>query len=169
MVAAVDCRIICTKEKMGAGVTVGGNPVSDINLSFPVGGPLSFLRPEAAAVHKVVSIVPDDSPLLIFIDCLVLLVVLAQWGQEDLLPDPEDIKHFDIIEPCFQLLRQRTASNNFVKVQSHSEILLNERAGDLGGQGYNSGESARVASALQARPPSTGRSGLRTESVFPVP
>jgi hypothetical protein len=132
-VAAVDGSVIRTREKMGAGVTVGGNPVPDLNLSFPVGGPLSSLRPEAAAVHEVVSIVPDDSPLLIFIDCLVLLVILARWGQEDFWPDPEDIKHFDIIVPCIQLLRKRTAVTKFVKVKSHSGILLNERADDLAG------------------------------------
>ena len=53
---------------MSAGVTVGGNLVPDIELSFPVGGSLSSLRPEAAAVHelvtRVVSTVPDGSPLL---------------------------------------------------------------------------------------------------------
>ena len=143
VVAAVDGSVIRTREKMGAGVTVGGNPVPDLNLSFPVGGPLSSLRPEAAAVHEVVSIVPDDSPLLIFIDCLVLLVILARWGQEDFWPDPEDIKHFDIIVPCIQLLRKRTAVTKFVKVKSHSGILLNERADDLAGQGCESEESPR--------------------------
>ena len=105
---------------------MGGNLVPDIDLSFPVGGPLSSLRPEAAAVHELVSTVPDGSPLLIFIDCLVLLVVLSRWGQENFWPEPEDIKHFDIIEVCIQLLRNRTAITKFVKVKSHSGILLNE-------------------------------------------
>ena len=54
-------------------------------------------------MHELVSIVPDGSPLLIFIDCLVLLVVLSRWGQEDFWPDPDVIKHIDIIEPCIQL------------------------------------------------------------------
>ena len=83
------------------------------------------------------------SPLLIFIDCLVLLVVLARWGQEDFWPDPEDIKHFDIIAPCIQLLRKRTAVTKFVKVKSHSGILHNERADDLAGQGCDGEESPR--------------------------
>ena len=74
-----------------------------------MGGPLSSLRPEAAAVHELVSTVPDGSPHLIFIDCLVLSVVLSLWGQEYLWPDTDDIKHFDTIEPCIQLLRKRTA------------------------------------------------------------
>jgi hypothetical protein len=99
VVAAVDGSVIRAKEKKGEGVTVGGSPFPDLNLSFPVVGPLSSLRPEAAVVHEVVSIVPDDSPFLIFIECLVLLVVLARWGQGDFWPDPEDIKRFDIIEP----------------------------------------------------------------------
>ena len=51
-------------------------------------------------MYELVSTVPDGSPLLIFVDCLVLLVVLTRWGQEDFWSDPEDIKHFDIIEPC---------------------------------------------------------------------
>ena len=143
IVAGVDGSVDRAKERMGAGVTVGGNLVPDIDLSFPVGGPLSSLRPEAAAVHELVSTVPDGSPLLIFIDCLVLLVVLSRWGQEDFWPDPEDIKHFDIIEPCIQLLRKRTAVTKFVKVKSHSGILLNERADDLAGQGCDCEEETR--------------------------
>ena len=74
-------------------------------------------------MHELVSTVPDGSPLLIFIDCLVLLVVLTRWGQGDFWPDPEDIKHFDIIEQCIQLLRKRTAVTKFVMVKSHSGIL----------------------------------------------
>ena len=75
--------------------------------------------------------------------CLVLLVVLSRWGHEDFWPDPEDIKHFDIIEPCIQLLRKRTAVTKFVKVKSHSGILLNERADDLAGQGCDCEEETR--------------------------
>ena len=66
-----------------------------------------------------------------FTDCLILLSILAKWGQEDFWPDPEEIKHFDIIEPCLQLLRGRQAVTRLVKVKSHSGLLMNERADAL--------------------------------------
>ena len=66
-----------------------------------------------------------------FTDCLILLLILAKWGQEDFWPDPDEIKHFDIIEPCLQLLRGRQAVTRLVKVKSHSGLLMNERADAL--------------------------------------
>jgi hypothetical protein len=105
--------VIRSKERMGAGVTVDRNLVPDLTLSFPVGGPLSTPRPEAAAVHEVISTVPDDLPFFIFIDCLVILVVFARWGQEDFRPDPEDIKHFEIesrVSSCYANAQQSPSS-----------------------------------------------------------
>ena len=116
---------------MGAGVVVGKGQEPELSLAFPVGGPLATLRPEAAALEALVTRVPDDAPLLVFVDCLVLLVILARWGQEDLWPDAAEIKHFDIFEPCLRRLRCRRAITRLVKVKSHSGVLMNERADAL--------------------------------------
>ena len=87
--------------------------------------------------------VPDDVPLLVFVDCLVLLAILARWGQEDFWPDADEIKHFDIIEACLRRLRCRSAVTRLVKVKSHSGILMNERADDLADQGCASEDEPR--------------------------
>ena len=110
---------------------VGNGREGQICISFPVGGPLSSLRPEAASLNRLLGQVPSDAPLLVFTDCLILLLILAKWGQEEFWPDPEEIKHFDIIEPCLQLLRGRQAFTRLVKVKSHSGLLMNERADAL--------------------------------------
>ena len=131
LVAAVDGSVDRSREVMGAGVVVGKGQEPELSLAFPVGGPLATLRPEAAALEALVARVPDDAPLLVFVDCLVLLVILARWGQEDFWPDAAEIKHFDIIEPCLRRLRCRRAITRLVKVKSHSGVLMNERADAL--------------------------------------
>ena len=38
--------------------------------------------------------------LMIFIDCLALLMILSKWGYSDFWPDssdPGDVVHFDVI------------------------------------------------------------------------
>ena len=118
---------------MGAGVVVGPSNEREgqICISFPVGGPLSSLRTEAASLHRLLGQVPNDAPLLVFTDCLILLSILAKWGQEDFWPDPDEIKHFDIIEPCLQLLSGWQAVTCLVKVKNNSGLLMNERADAL--------------------------------------
>ena len=143
LVAAVDGSVDRAREAMGAGVVVGRGQVPELSLAFPVGGPLATLRPEAAALEALVAQVPDDVPLLVFVDCLVLLAILARWGQEDFWPDAEEIKHFDIIEACLRRLRSRRAVTRLVKVKSHSGILMNERADDLADQGCASEDEPR--------------------------
>lgn len=140
VVAAIDGSVERKTEKMGSGVTVGFRLEPAATWAFAVGGPLSSLRAEAAALHGVLELVSGDEPLLIFTDCLVLLTVLYRWGQVDYWPDPEELLHFDIIEPCIQLLRRRAAKTHLVKVKSHSGLLLNERADALAEQGRDSEE-----------------------------
>ena len=140
LVAAVDGSVDRSREIMGAGLVVGKGQVPELSLAFPVGGPLATLRPEAAALEALVARVPDDAPLLVFVDCLVLLGILARWGQEDFWPDDAELKHFDIIDPCLRRLRGRRAVTRLVKVKSHSGILMNERADDLAELGCASEE-----------------------------
>ena len=59
---------------MGAGYAVGVGPVPLLELSAPVGGPLSTLRSEAASLHALLLKTPSTTDLLVFIDSLVLLL-----------------------------------------------------------------------------------------------
>jgi hypothetical protein len=123
---------------MGAGVVVGLGREPELLLTFPVGGPLSTLRSEAAGLHALLAETPLEVPLLVFIDSLVLLLILLRWGSADFWPSPEDVRHFDVIVPCMELLRARRAATMLVKVKSHSGLLLNERAdwaAELGREG----------------------------------
>ena len=88
---------------MGAGCAIGAQPVPIRVFSAPVGGPLASIRPEAASLLQILRDVAAnyDSriPLLIFVDCLVLLDILRKWGRHDFHPNPKDVVHFDIISP----------------------------------------------------------------------
>ena len=67
-------------------------------------------------------------------------------GLSRLWPDPEDIKHFNVIGSCLQKLRKMTGRTRLVKVKSHSGLLMNDRADALAEQG-------RVRSSRGGRPP----------------
>ena len=128
VVAAIDGSVDRRSETMGSGVTLGSSREPELSLAFAIGGPLSSLRAEAAALHGLLELAPGDKPLLVLTDCLVLLTILIRWGRVDDWPDPDDVRHFDMIEPCFQLLRQRVAVTRLVQVRSHGGLLLKERA-----------------------------------------
>ena len=106
--------------------------------SFPVGGPLSSLRAEAAVLHGLLGNAPDDQPFLIFTDCLSLMDNLSKWGRLDFWPDQDDLRHFDILESCIRRLRCRQAETRIVKVKSHSGLLMNDRADALAEDGRHS-------------------------------
>jgi len=135
VVAAIDGSVDRKTETMGAGFVVGVGPQPDDSCFFPVGGPLASLRAEAAGLDGLLDRVEPDRPLLVFTDCLILLMLLLRWGRVDFWPDPEDVKHFDVIGSCLQKLRKRTGRTRLVKVKSHSGLLMNDRADALAEQG----------------------------------
>ena len=137
-VAAIDGSVDRRNELMGAGAVVGCAREPAASLSFPVGGPLSSLRAEAAALHGLLGNAPDDQPFLIFTDCLSLMDNLSKWGRLDFWPDQEDLRHFDILESCIRRLRCRQAETRIVKVKSHSGLLMNDRADALAEDGRHS-------------------------------
>ena len=69
----------------------------------------------------------SSTPLLVFVDCLVLLDILQRWGQVSFHPHPADVVHFDVIFPLLDQLRRRKGPVQLVKVKSHTGCLLNER------------------------------------------
>ena len=97
--------------------------------------PLATLWAEAVGLlyllRRVKSHFEQAIPLLVFIDCLVLLQILQKWGRSDFWPDPRDIIHFDVIFPLLQELHQWTALLKLVKVKSHAGCKLNEMADEL--------------------------------------
>ena len=69
-------------ERMGAGYVTGTAQETETSLSASVGGPLSTLRAEGASLLRLLLDLRDGSstPLLVFVDCLVLLDILQRWG-----------------------------------------------------------------------------------------
>ena len=110
--------------------------------SAPVGGPLSSIQPEAASLLQIlldVAVIYDNrTPLLIFVDCLVLLDILSRWGRYDFHPSPKDVVHFDVISPLLTELRQWPGRITLVKIKSHSGCMMNERADELAEAGRTS-------------------------------
>ncbi len=86
-------------ETMGAGVVVCHSPQPDESNSFPIDGLLASLRAEAAGLDKLLDLVAQDQPLLIFTNCVTMLMILLRWGRlaSDFWPGPEDVKDFDVL------------------------------------------------------------------------
>jgi len=137
LVAAVDGIMDSKKEIMDTSVVVGNGREAQLCISASVRGPPCHpFHPKAAFLHCVLGQVPSDAPILAFIGCRMLPVsILAKRGQEDLWPDPEEIKHFEIIGPCLSLLRGRHAVTRLVKMKCRSCLLINTRADALEGVG----------------------------------
>jgi hypothetical protein len=83
--AATDGSVDLKKELMGASFILVDEPGSEalIVFSAPVGGPLASLRAEAVGLlhllRKAKVRFCGAVPLLIFIDCLALLMILKKW------------------------------------------------------------------------------------------
>ena len=131
---------------MGASFVMVEKPGSDVLFDFsaPVGGPLASLRAEAVGLlyllRKAKIHFKKAIPLLIFIDCLALLMILKKWGRSDFWPDPREVVHFDVILPLLLELRQWPQQVTLVKVKSHSGCQLNEMADELADLGCASEE-----------------------------
>ena len=144
--AATDGSVNLKTERMGASFILVDKPGSEapLVLSTPVGGPLASLRAEAVGLlhllRKAKIRFSGAVPLLIFIDCLALLMILKKWGRSDFWPDPREVIHFDVIFPLLQELRQWTQQLTLVKVKSHSGCQLNEMADELADMGCASEE-----------------------------
>jgi hypothetical protein len=73
------------------GYVTGTALETETSFSASVGGPLSTLRAEGAKSTPAASLDPRNelsSPLLVFVECLVLLGILQQWGQVSFPPTP---------------------------------------------------------------------------------
>ena len=115
---------------MGSGYVTGTEREPESSYSACVGGPLSTLRAEEASLLQLLIDLRGRSstPLLVFVDCLVLLDILQRWGQASFHLHPTDVVHFDIIISLLDELRRWLCPLWLMKVKSHTGCLLNERA-----------------------------------------
>jgi len=97
IVVAVDGSVDRASEKMGAALVTGCGREPTIRIFFPVGGSMASIRPEGASMAKAAEVVPLDVPMLVFGDSLGVYQNLQKWGSTDFHPDPEDIRHFDVL------------------------------------------------------------------------
>ena len=139
--AGSDGSVNQQKERMGTGyiVTQGMDLAPIQRFSAPVGGPLASTRAEAVGLLCLLQWL-RDSPLgstsvTVFVDCLGLLQLLANWGRADFWPGPKDIIHFDVLLPLLRVLREWTTELVFVKVKSHAGCYHNEMADECAGVG----------------------------------
>ena len=98
---------------------------------------------------------------MIFTDCLVLLLILSNWGHSDFWPDPGDVVHFDVIFPLIQKLRGWSKKVILIKVKSHAGCFLNEMADERAEKGRLSD-----AASIFPGPNKYGSLQLRIKSSF---
>ena len=74
----------------------------------PVEGPMVSLHIDTIGLSSILQNVEEHYnryvQLMIFIDCLALLMILSKWGQSDFWPDPGDMVHFDVVFPLINKL-----------------------------------------------------------------
>jgi ribonuclease HI len=134
--AATDRGFNVKKERMGASFILVDKPGSEalIVFSAPVGGPLASLRAEAVGLLHLLCKAKvrfcGAVPLLIFIDCLALLMIIKKWERSDFWSDLREVIHFDVIFPLLQEL-QWIQLRTLVKVKSHPGCQLNVMADEL--------------------------------------
>ena len=68
-----------------------------------------------------------EVPLLVFVDCLVLLLLLQKLGQSEFWRT-RDFLHFNVLFPLIRELCQWTEQLTLVKVKSHFGCELNKMA-----------------------------------------
>jgi len=134
MFGGTDGSVHRAQETMGAGaaVSMGTDPTPILELSVPVGGPLSTVRAEAVALLLLLTNLRQQHPpvgrLTLFIDCLCLLQFLSRWGRANFWPGPKEIPHFDVLLPLLRILREWTTVLVLVKVKSHAGCYHNKLA-----------------------------------------
>jgi hypothetical protein len=124
--ASTDGGVDWKNERMGAGYVTGTALETEISFRASVGGPLSTLRTEGASLLQLLFNINNElsTPLLVFVDCLVLLDILQRWGQVSFHPHSADSVRFDVI---FTLLNE-LASAPLVAQRAHSCALLGPAA-----------------------------------------
>ena len=142
LVGGTDGSANLRTEQMGAGFAIGRERQPLLTFSAPVGGPYSPLRAEAVSLLQALRTIriqlPEQTTLLLFVDCLVLLNILMKWGRSEFQPHPRDIAQFDVLLPLLTELRTWPGVVVLMKIKSHAGCLLNERADELADQGLKS-------------------------------
>ena len=158
-IAGTDGGVQWKNQRMGAGFAVGTDKVTAAVLAVRVGGPLSSLRAEAAGLLQLLCSLRTShpAPLLVFVDSLVLLNILQNWGTANFNPEPNDVVHFDVILPLLEVLRQWPHPVRLVKVKSHTGCLMNEMADEQAELGYDD-----AAQEVCQAPQKFGSLALRT-------
>ena len=98
----------------------------------------SSLRPELAAIERVLQTVDVADDLLILSDCQTELTEIQKWIGEGLRPCMAMTKDADILRSVVERLRQRItagAATWLVKIKAHRGEPLNEEADDEAGKG----------------------------------
>ena len=98
----------------------------------------SSLRPELAAIEKVLQTTELSEDLLILSDCKTALTEIRKWIGEGLKPCMATTKDADILKAVVAKLRQRIemgAATWLIKIKAHRGEPLNEGADDEASRG----------------------------------
>ena len=106
-------------EQICGSYVLGADPDPIMIFFARVWGPLASARAEAASLLQLLLDVRQRYGhrvhLLIFVDCLIVLDILRNWGHSDLHPGPKEVIHFAVVCPRIAELRQWAGNITLLK------------------------------------------------------
>ena len=75
---------------------------------------------------------------MIFTDCLVLLLILSDWGHSNFWPCLGEVVHFDVIFSLIQKVTEWSKKVIFIKLKSHAGCFLSEMADERAEKAHRS-------------------------------
>ena len=116
---------------MSGGVAYRPGPHGLADTGLHVGGPISSLVAEGAAVLYLMEAAPPEEPLTILTDSANVMWAMQHCSRKERVADFSRHPNQELIQRLRQQHIRRTAVTRYVKVTAHTSILFNERADRL--------------------------------------
>ena len=155
IVAATDGSVVKGSDgsiQMGGGIAFQTGSCDYANMHVHTHGHVSTFVAEGAAIHVLLTEVEHDTPLTILTDSANIMFALQHCSRREAWKNFSDHPDADLIQALAETLAHRTADTCFVKVKSHTSVLLNETADRLAAEAPYDNAAHHVLFEMQEDP-----------------